>query len=80
MGCSVGKWKPGAKAFPVGVNLDNRRGAQVTIPRPILEGTGTPSRITFRLARGRVSVEAGDTTQSDAKRTEGTSREMGKGA
>lgn len=58
----MGKWKPGAKEFPVGVNFDRRRGSQVTLPRPVLEELGNPSKVTFRLARGRVSVEAGDTT------------------
>lgn len=66
----MGRWKPGASAFPVGVNLDERRGAQVTVPRPVLEVLGSPSKITFRLSRGRVTVEAGDTTRAEAKTTE----------
>jgi Putative RNA methylase family UPF0020 len=56
------KWKPNAKAFPVAVNYSDVRGYQTTVPKPVMEVLGSPPKITFRIFRGRVVVEAGDST------------------
>ena len=50
------KWKKDATEFTVGVNYDEKRGAQSSIPKPVVETLGKPDRITFAISGKRVEV------------------------
>jgi hypothetical protein len=46
------KWKKDETEFTVGVNYDERRGAQISLPKPIAKRLGNPKKVRFSL-RGR---------------------------
>ncbi|HEV2119429.1 MAG TPA: hypothetical protein VGS11_04915 [Candidatus Bathyarchaeia archaeon] len=52
------KWKKDATEFTVGVNYDEKRGAQSSIPKPVIDVLEKPERITFKLKGRRIEVEA----------------------
>lgn len=41
------KWKKDAKEFTVGVNFNEDRGYQSSIPKPIIDALGDPDKVTF---------------------------------
>jgi hypothetical protein len=41
------KWKKDAKEFTVSVNFNEDRGYQSSIPKPIMDALGDPSKVTF---------------------------------
>jgi len=41
------KWKKGADHFTVSVNHNQSRGYQSSIPKPVIEVLGNPTKITF---------------------------------
>ena len=41
------KWKKDAKEFTVGINFNEDRGYQSSIPKPLMEALGEPDKITF---------------------------------
>jgi len=55
----VPKWKKDATEFTVGVNYDEKRGAQSSIPKPVIGALDNPERITFVLLPSRVEVRKG---------------------
>ena len=46
------KWKKDATKFTVGVNHNNVRGYQTSIPKPVMEKLNFPDKITF-IIRGK---------------------------
>jgi hypothetical protein len=50
------KWKKNETHFTVSVNHHQKRGHQSSIPKPVMESLGNPSRITF-LIRTKKRVE-----------------------
>ena len=59
------KWKRDASHFTVGVNHNATRGYQSSIPKPVMEALGNPSRITFLIKpRKRVEIVAAEDKRS----------------
>jgi hypothetical protein len=56
----VPKWKKDATEFTVSVNYHETRGAQCSIPKPIVELLGEPSVITFIKKDKKVEVKSAD--------------------
>lgn len=56
------KWKKGATEFTVGVNYNEVRGYQTSIPKPVAEAMGKPKAITYKVKGRKVSVEPSDAT------------------
>ncbi len=55
------KWKKDASAFTVGVNHNETRGYQSSIPKPVMETLGNPDRITFLIKpKKKVELVAAD--------------------
>lgn len=54
----IPKWKKDATSFTVGVNFNEVRGAQTSIPKPVMEKLGNPKKITFILTGKRVEIRA----------------------
>lgn len=54
------KWKKDAKEFKVGVNYNDRRGYQSSIPKPVMETLGSPEAIRFVITGKKVEIEAAD--------------------
>jgi len=54
----VPKWKRNAREFTVGVNYNDVRGYQTSIPKPIAEALGKPKAVTYLLKGKRVELEA----------------------
>ena len=52
------RWQPDADEFTVSVTYHKTRGCQGYLPKPIMERLGLPSRITYKIVRGRIEVEA----------------------
>lgn len=52
------KWQKDASEFTVSVSCHEARGFQVYLPKPIMERLGRPSRITYRIVRGKIEVTA----------------------
>ena len=50
------KWKKGAKEFTVGVNYNETRGYQSSIPKPIMDVLGDPQNITFVVNGNNVRI------------------------
>jgi len=50
------RWKKDATEFTVGVNHNETRGYQSSIPKPVMDALGNPSRITF-LIKPKQKVE-----------------------
>lgn len=53
------KWKKGETEFTVGVNYNEVRGYQTTIPKPVAEALGKPKAVTYTLKGKRVEVKSG---------------------
>jgi hypothetical protein len=58
----VPKWKKGAKEFTVGVNYNEVRGYQSSIPKPVMEALGEPKTLTFVINGSNVSIQTGQST------------------
>jgi hypothetical protein len=56
----VPKWKKDATEFTVSVGYHPTRGAQCSIPKPIVEMLGEPSTITFTKKGKKVEVKSAD--------------------
>ena len=54
------KWKNDETEFTVGVNYNNERGYQSTIPKPIMKTLGNPDKITFVKKGSQILLRAGD--------------------
>lgn len=54
------KWKKDATKFDVGVNYNEKRGYQSSIPKPIIDILGDPTKITFILKGKKVEIISGD--------------------
>lgn len=52
------KWKKDATEFTVGVNYDEKRGAQSSIPKPVVDVLRKPDRMTFVLKGKKVEIKA----------------------
>jgi hypothetical protein len=50
------KWKKDATEFTVGVNYNEVRGYQTSIPKPVAEVLGAPKAITYVLKGKKVEV------------------------
>jgi hypothetical protein len=50
------KWKKNAKEFSVGVNYHDVRGAQSSIPKPVIEVLGKPDTIKFVIKGKKVEI------------------------
>ncbi|MGD0330088.1 MAG: hypothetical protein ABSB40_06525 [Nitrososphaeria archaeon] len=57
------KWKKDETKFTVSVNYEEKRGAQSSIPKPIVDALGKPTRITFLLRGKKVEVKASDSSE-----------------
>jgi hypothetical protein len=53
------KWKKGAKEFTVGVNYNDKRGYQSSIPKPIIDALGNPKKIKFIIDGKKVEIATG---------------------
>jgi hypothetical protein len=53
----VPKWKKDAKEFTVGVNYNEIRGYQCSIPKPIMEVLGKPDSITFVIDNKNIKIK-----------------------
>ena len=53
------KWKKGAKEFTVGVNYNDKRGYQSSIPKPVIDALGNPEEIKFIIDGKRVEIATG---------------------
>lgn len=51
------KWKKDATEFEVGVNYHEVRGAQSSIPKPVIDALGHPDKIKFIVKNKRVEIE-----------------------
>lgn len=58
------KYKENATEFPASVNYNEHRGYAGTIPRPIMEFLGNPSKIVYIIRGKRVEVEAAKEEES----------------
>ena len=47
-----------AKEFTVSVTYHDTRGCQWYLPKPVMDRRGCPSRITYRIVRGKIEVTA----------------------
>jgi hypothetical protein len=50
------KWKKDSKEFTVSVNYNETRGAQSSIPKPVIEKLGNPDTITFTIEGEYVNI------------------------
>lgn len=55
----VPKWKKNAREFTVGVNYNEKRGYQCSIPKPIMEVLGEPETVTFIMDNKQVKIKSG---------------------
>jgi hypothetical protein len=55
----VPKWKKDATEFTVGVNYNEVRGYQTSIPKPVAEVLGKPDEITYLVRGKKVEVKGG---------------------
>lgn len=51
------KWKKDATEFTVGVNYNEKRGYQTTIPKPVAEVLGKPKTVTYSVNGKRVTLK-----------------------
>lgn len=59
------KWKKDAKEFTVGVNFNEDRGYQSSIPKPIIDVLGDPEKITFVIDGSKVKIIPAKQNESD---------------
>lgn len=52
----MARWKKNQKEFLVGVNYHEKRGAQASIPKPVIKALGHPSAIVFVLKAETIEV------------------------
>ena len=53
----MGRWSSEETKFPVKIQYNDRRGCQITIPRPIVEKLDSPEIIVFEIKKnGNISV------------------------
>jgi hypothetical protein len=57
---AVPKWKKNATKFIVGVNYNETRGYQTSIPKPVAEVLGKPKAITYVLKGKKIELEAAE--------------------
>lgn len=57
------KWKKDAKEFTVGINFNESRGYQSSIPKPIMDALGEPETIKFEINGNSVKISSGDKPQ-----------------
>ena len=57
------KWKADSKEFTVAVNSNSKRGSQTTIPRPVMEKLGNPSKVKFMIKETTIEVVRGEKTE-----------------
>jgi hypothetical protein len=63
---SLPKWKKDANEFTVGVNHNEIRGYQSSIPKPVMETLGNPDKITFVVKpKNKVEVQAAKTDTAE---------------
>lgn len=53
------KWKKNETEFTVGVNYNEVRGYQTSVPKPVAEVLGNPETITYSVKGKKVEVKAG---------------------
>jgi hypothetical protein len=58
------KWKKDATEFEVGVNYNEVRGAQSSIPKPIIDTLGHPDKIKFVVKGKHVELEASENAKA----------------
>lgn len=58
------KWKKDSKEFTVSVNYNDSRGAQSSIPKPIIEKLGNPETITFTIEGKKVRITTKSTNSA----------------
>lgn len=56
------KWKKNATEFTVGVNYNEARGYQTSIPKPVAETLGKPKAVTYIVKGKRVEMKPADTS------------------
>lgn len=54
---AMGRWKKDAKEFEVGVNYNDVRGAQSSIPKPVVDALGHPDKVKFVIKDKHVEIE-----------------------
>jgi len=62
----VPKWKKDATEFTVSVNFNEDRGYQSSIPKPIMDALGDPSKVTF-VINGKTVKIVPSTKESEKK-------------
>jgi hypothetical protein len=60
----VPKWKKGETEFTVGVNHNEVRGYQTSIPKPVAEVLGEPTAVTFIVKGKKVELKAASKSDS----------------
>lgn len=58
------KWKKDAKEFTVGINYNESRGYQSSIPKPIIEALGDPKSLKFLVNGKSIKIVSGDQTEN----------------
>jgi len=59
------KWKRNATEFTVGVNHNEVRGYQTSIPKPIAEVLGNPETVTYVLKGKKVELKSGTSEEKN---------------
>ena len=59
------KWKKDATEFKVGVNYNEVRGAQSSIPKPVVDALGHPNVIKFVIKGKKVEIEPSNSIKSE---------------
>ena len=54
------KWKKDATHFDVGVNYNEKRGYQSSIPKPVIDILGDPTKIRFIVKGKKVEIISGE--------------------
>ena len=50
------KWKKDAKEFTVGVNFNENRGYQSSIPKPVMNALGDPEQVKFVIKGDKIRI------------------------
>ena len=57
----MARWSEEQTKFPVKIQYDDRRGCQITIPRPIVEKMNNPEIVVFEIKKnGSILVNTAD--------------------
>ncbi|MDG6986040.1 MAG: hypothetical protein JRM73_04760 [Nitrososphaerota archaeon] len=54
------KWKKDATEFTVGINYHPTRGAACSVPKPVVEVLGKPSKVTYIVKGKKVELKPAD--------------------